>query len=46
MFEIHKLAKRLSVQRNEMDRTILLLEELATKGVRTSKPANVHPPKR
>jgi transcriptional regulator with XRE-family HTH domain len=46
MFEIQKLAKRLGVQRTAMDRTILLLEELATRDVRTNKPAKVRAPKR
>ena len=45
MFEIQKLAKRLGVQRTAMDRTILPLEELATRDVRTSKRAKRPTPK-
>jgi transcriptional regulator with XRE-family HTH domain len=46
MFEVHKLAKRLQIQRTAMDRTILMLEELATSEVRARKRSRARPPER
>ena len=42
MFEVQKLAKRLQVQRYAMDKTILMLEELAASDVRRRKPLSKH----
>jgi transcriptional regulator with XRE-family HTH domain len=46
MFEIQKLVTRLGVQREAMDRTIIVLEELAGGPGRNSKTARVHKPSR
>lgn len=44
MFEIQKLMRRLRLQHAAMDRTILGLEDLPVKDVRTPKPSRERPP--
>jgi transcriptional regulator with XRE-family HTH domain len=46
MLEVQKLVRRLRLQRAAMDRTILVLEELAVSGVRRLKPSRGRPTSR